>query len=86
MREDDDELISLARIKRNADETTHRKIDNTLKVARSLWGLILITFLIAGWAAAIQMRQSQSEKDLKRFEELLNQVYERQFGIKITFR
>lgn len=85
MREDDEELISLARIKRNADESTHRKIDSGLKVVRSIWGLVLIIFLVAGWSATIQMRQSQQERDLKRFAELLNQVYERQFGIKITF-
>jgi hypothetical protein len=86
MRDYDDELLSTARIKQGADDRILRRIDSGLNAAKMVYGLAAAIVGLAIWLTTLRSDVTRLEKEQDKLRELLNQVYEREFGVKISFR
>lgn len=86
MRDYDRELLSTARIKKGADDRIIRRIDSGINAARMVYGLVAGIIALAIWLVTLRSDVNQLDKEVKKQGEFLNQLYEREFGVKITFR
>lgn len=86
MRDYDKELLELARIKNGADERIRYRISTSMHAISLAYALLGAVVGLTLWLANLRSDLNQTRKEAADDRNFLSQVYEREFGVKITFR
>lgn len=85
MRDYDDELLTVARIKKGADDRIVERIDTGIKTVKLVYGLIAVIVAITIYVVTMRNDLNNEIKEGQRRERLINQLYEKVFGYKVAF-